>query len=373
MRIAITGAHGFVGWHTRCALKAHSIHDVIEIDRDLMSDPMRLSAAIRNVDAILHLAGVNRADPDVLRDENLSIARRLTSSLDHSQTLPVVVFGNSIQSGNGTPFGDGKQAAAEHLFKWGEASGAPIVNLVLPNLFGEHGRPNYNSVVATFCHDLVQGREPTNHQDREVPLLHVQDAVEWMTSLIGTDHSMTLSPSGRLTTVTSLLELLYEFRDFYSSGEIPSLVDPFHLSLFNTFRSFCFPTRFPIQPPPRTDPRGTLFECLRSHGGESQVFCSTTNPGFTRGDHFHLRKVERFLVLRGTAEISLRRLFDDTVHRFKVTGQTPAMVDMPTMWAHSITNTGNEELVTMFWAHELFDPEMSDTFPERVELAGIDQ
>jgi UDP-2-acetamido-2,6-beta-L-arabino-hexul-4-ose reductase len=177
-----------------------------------------------------------------------------------------------------------------------------------------------------------------------------------------------MAPGGRPTTISALLDILTCYRDLYATAEIPDLTDSFNLSLFNTYRSFCFPDHFPVSVPVRSDPRGDLFESVRAHGGRTQVFCSATNPGFTRGEHFHLRKVERFLVLKGTAEIKLRRLFDATVIRFEVSGKNPEIVDMPTMWAHSITNTGSDELFTLFWAHEIFDPERPDTFPEPVEL-----
>jgi UDP-2-acetamido-2,6-beta-L-arabino-hexul-4-ose reductase len=245
------------------------------------------------------------------------------------------------------------------------------VDVRLPNLFGEHGRPRYNSVVATFCHELANGGMPMVHEDRELPLLHVQDAVEEMRRLVERDESGTVSPAGRPVTVRSVLERLEDFSRLYATGDIPDITDPFDRALFNTYRSFTFPAHFPIHPPLRSDARGDLFEVVRGHGGQAQVFCSSTVPGVTRGQHFHLRKVERFLVLRGTAEIALRRLFDDTVIRFQVSGDRPAIVDMPTMWVHNITNTGDDELLTLFWADEILDPEHPDTFPEPVELAEV--
>jgi len=371
MRIAVTGSNGFLGWHARCALRARGIQEVVAIGRDVMANDRRMSAALQGVDAVLHLAGVNRADPEDLRVENLSLAQRLTFSLDQAGARPVVIYANSIQTGNGTPFGDGKQAAADHLNAWSDAGGGPVADVHLPNLFGEHGRPHYNSVVATFCHELAQGGDPTIHEDREIPLLHVQDAVDDLLALAKEGQSGTTMPGGRLMTVSALLDRLSGFRDLYATGDLPDLVDHFDVSLFNTYRSFCFPDLFPIEPPIRSDPRGNLFECVRGRGGQTHVFCSSTNPGFTRGQHFHLRKVERFLVLRGTAEIALRRLFHDEVIRFEVTGDRPAIVDMPTMWAHSITNTGSDELMTLFWANEILDPQNSDTFPEQVVHAAV--
>lgn len=368
MRVAVTGVDGFLGWHARCVLKARA-DQIVAIGRQVATDAGKLDAAVKDVDAVIHLAGVNRSGAESLRADNLGLARDLTSSLDRTGARPALVYANSIQSGNGTPFGDGKQAAAEHLSMWGETNGVSVADVRLPNLFGEHGRPKYNSVIASFCDELAQGGLPTIIEDREIPLLHVQDAVDEMLGLAERAYSGVVRPRGRPTMVSAVLSRLAEFRDLYETGDIPDLTDGFDLSLFNTYRSFCFPNHFPIHAPLRADDRGHLFECVRGHGGEAQVFCSTSHPGVARGEHFHLRKVERFLVLRGTAEIALRKLFDDTVVTFTVSGEQPAIVDMPTMWAHSITNTDDDELMTLFWANEILDPTNPDTYPELVHPA----
>lgn len=369
MRIAVTGADGFLGWHVRCALKARG-DEIVTVGRRVTAESSELDMAVKGVDAVLHLAGVNRADDSALRTENLSLAQEITASLDRTGGRPALVYANSIQSGNGTAFGDGKQAAAEHLSSWGAANGAAVTDVRLPNLFGEHGRPHYNSVVATFCYELSRGRLPRVDEDREIPLLHVQDAVSEMLAMAERAHSGAVMPQGRPTAISTLLIGLTEFKDLYAMGDIPDIADSFDLALFNTYRSFCFPDLFPIYPTLRTDDRGHLFECVRGHGGQAQVFCSTSLRGTTRGEHFHLRKVERFLVLHGTAEIMLRRLFDNAIVRFSVSGERPAMIDMPTMWAHSITNTGSGELMTMFWAHEILNLQNPDTYPEPVQGAS---
>lgn len=365
MKVAVTGADGFLGWHTRCALRARG-EECVPIGRAEFADPGALAGALGGADAVLHLAGVNRDEPDALRQQNRDLATQLTSALDRAGIRPALVYANSIQSGNGTPFGEGKQAAADHLTAWGAASGAPVADVRLPNLFGEHGRPHYNSVVATFCHELATGGQPTIVEDRTIPLLHAQDAVDALLQLADDGATGVVQPEGTPTAVSEVLHVLTGFRDLYASGDIPDITDPLFLALFNTYRSYCFPGHFPIHPPPHTDNRGDLFECVKARGGQAQVFCSTSRPGVTRGEHFHLRKVERFLVLRGAAEIALRRLFDDEVIRFAVSGERPAIVDMPTMWAHSITNTGDTELMTLFWANEVLDPERPDTHREPV-------
>lgn len=366
MKIAITGAAGFLGWHARCALRARGEDEVVPITRDDWT-PGRLGELVAGTDLVLHLAGANRAEPEELREGNAALARDLTAALDSGAATPTVVYANSIHAGDGTPFGDGKAVAAEHLLAWGRAAGAPVVDVRVPNLFGEHGRPLYNSVVATFCHLLATGGTPEIDQDRELPLLHAQDAVDQMLGLAAAAMGCsTTTLPGAPMTVSAVLALLQRFAALYATGDIPPLPDPLHLALFNTYRSFTFPAQFPIRPQLRADNRGHLFECVRAHGGQSQVFCSTSHPGITRGEHFHRRKVERFQVLSGRAEIALRRLFDAEIVRFEVSGEKPAIVDMPTMWAHSITNIGDSELMTLFWAHEVLDPANPDTYAEPV-------
>lgn len=367
MRLAITGSDGFLGWHIRCRLKSSGAHEVIPVGRKDFDSPSRLAERMQGVDAVIHCAGVNRATPDQLAEGNLGLARTLTVLLEASGSRPTIVYANSIHCGSDTPFGKGKQGAADHLSEWTTANGVALVDVRLPNLFGEHGRPHYNSVVATFCHEIASGREPTVTGDRLLPLLHVQDAARQLIDLCEPPLPGQVEPEGSPMLISEVLTRLLTFNEMYKSGEIPELVSGFDLALFNTLRSFLFPAHYPLHPKVHSDQRGGLFDVVRSGSPEAQVFCSTTRPGFTRGEHFHLRKIERFLVIRGTARIALRRLFTDELVTFDVGGDRPAIVDMPTMWAHSITNTGSDELMTLFWANEMLDPTDTDTFPERVE------
>ena len=179
-------------------------------------------------------------------------------------------------------------------------------------------------------------------------------------------------PQGEPHGVGEVLDLLRAFDATYRGGDFPALATAFEVDLFNTYRAAAFANHTHIGLETRSDPRGGLVEAVKSHGGGGQTFFSTTVPGATRGDHFHLRKVERFVVLEGQARISLRKLFADEVIDFDVSGDAPAAVDMPTMWAHNITNTGDIELMTLFWTDALFDPEHPDTYPEPVRSTGAE-
>ena len=360
-----------MGWHLRCALHARGTAEVVAIDRQVQGDGNRLAQALAGADVVVHAAGVNRSPRPEILQENVTLAKQLTQALDRVESAPVIVFADSTQAGNGSPFGSSKLEAAQHLATWGGSTGAVVADIRLPNLFGENGRPNYNSVVATFCHELATGGIPKIIEDRLIPILHVQDAVDQILDVADKRQGGVIYPEGFPILVSHILEKLTTIHELYRVGEIPDVSDAVDRALFNTYRYFCFPKHYPIHPVLRSDARGDLFECLKAHGGKSLVFCSTSRPGAMRGEHFHLRKIERFLVLRGSALIALRRLFDKDVVRFPVAGNEPAIIDMPTMWTHSITNTGHEELLTLFWADEMLDPAVPDTYREPVERPEV--
>lgn len=366
MRIAITGGYGFLGWHTACRLRAVHGVDAVRIGREEYADPQRLTDAVTGVDAVLHLAGVNRAETDEeVEDGNVDLARCLAHALARRDRPVDVVYADSVQAGLDNPYGRGKAAAAEVLGDAVRVAGGNFADLLLPNLFGEHGRPGYNSFVATFAHEVAAGRRPIVTGDRGIPLLHAQDAARELIASIGCSGRRAVE--GEPRGISEVLGLLEKAHALYAvRGEIPPLPGRFELNLFNTYRAAAFPGMWPLSPPVHADDRGELFETVRAHGSTGQAFVSTTRPGQSRGDHYHLHKVERFVVLRGEAKISLRRLLHDDVVTFRLSGNTPSYVDMPTLWVHNIRNVGDTELVTMFWADQLLDPENPDQYPEKV-------
>lgn len=361
MKILLTGAAGFLGWHTRARLHALTDHEVIAVGREQWGD---LAAWAHEIDAVIHIAGINRASEVELEQGNADLATDVVDAVRSSGSQPRFVYANSIHAGSETPYGSGKGRAGRVLEQAADAMGTLFVDVRLPNLFGEHGRPAYNSFVATFTHAVIDSVVP-QISDRPVDLLHVQDAAAALIDALTTSENR-LDPLGRGTTVQAVYDTLSMFNRLYATGDIPPLLTDWDIDLFNTLRAARFPSLYPIVLEPRTDDRGSLVEAVRAHGGQGQTFVSTTKPGITRGEHFHLRKVERFVVISGQARISLRKLFNDEVISYDVTGEHPVAVDMPTMWVHNITNTGDGELTTLFWTHELFDPQAPDTYPEAV-------
>ncbi|WP_330476577.1 polysaccharide biosynthesis C-terminal domain-containing protein [Terrabacter sp. C0L_2] len=361
MKVVVTGADGFLGWHLRVRAHAEGIHELLPAQRDNWAE---LASLVKSADAIVHIAGVNRGEPDVVERGNEALARDVARAVEGAGGPRTLVYANSIQSGNGTPYGTGKEVAARLLRASVESSGGTFVDVQLPNLFGEHGRPDYNSFVATFVEHAVLGTQP-QVVDRAVPLLHSQSAAATLLDAL-TGAPGVVRPRATDISVSRVWDLLQGFADTYAVGDVPKLSSQFEVDLFNTFRSRLFPERYPIALTAHADDRGRLVETVRSHGGQGQTFVSTTRPGVTRGEHFHLRKIERFVVLSGRATIGLRKVLGTDVVRFDVSGELPVIVDMPTMWAHNITNTGDEELVTLFWTNELFDPSDPDTYRELV-------
>jgi UDP-2-acetamido-2,6-beta-L-arabino-hexul-4-ose reductase len=373
-RIAITGGFGFLGWHLRCAIRMHGGYEAVAIGRDMFTDVATLAAAVRGADAVVHLAAVNRGEQADVERENPRLARMLAEALRSLGATPHVVFANSTHSRDPqaqapvpalTPYGRAKREAAAILGEWAAAAGARFTDIRFPHLFGECGRPFYNSAIATFCHQLAVGDTPAIQVDAELELVHAQRACDLILDAIEHGRTGGVSPSGERMRVSEALERLQRMSAVYQDGTLPQFTSAFELELFNTLRACRFPAHYPGRLQVRSDARGRLFEAVRSHH-EGQCFASWTVPGAVRGNHFHRRKIERFLVTSGEARIRVRRLFSDEVHVFDVRGDIPVFIDMPTLHTHDIRNTGSSELFTLFWSHEMFDPQAPDTYAEAV-------
>lgn len=361
MRVLITGAEGFLGWHLRARLQASTDYDVVAVGRPNWNELPRLA---QGADVVVHLAGVNRGEPTEVEHGNVALARDLAEALRSVSPPPRIIYASSVQSGNGTPYGNGKALAGQVLAQAADLIGSVMIEAYLPNLFGEGGLPDYNSFVATFVDRIVRG-ERVNLADRELQLMHAQDAAKVLLRAFD-GPADPLRPAGVPTTVAETFDGLMSLHDTYRTGEIPPIGSKHQLDLLNTLRHRMFEQQRFHRLVRREDERGALVETVRAHSSPGQSFVSTTRPGATRGEHFHLRKIERFVVVAGEARISLRRLFTEHRVEIAVRGDEPVAVDMPTGWAHNIVNTGSEVLVTAFWTNELFDPSDADTYPEGV-------
>jgi UDP-2-acetamido-2,6-beta-L-arabino-hexul-4-ose reductase len=361
VKVAVTGAQGLIGWHLMCALHAASIESC-GIERSAFDNPEVLAKAIADVDVVVHAAGANRGDDAEVSATNVRLATVLAQALRPLREPPAVIFTNSTHTDRDTAYGRSKLEAAALLANGGSGR---FVDLVLPGVFGEHGKPFYNSVVSTFCHQLSVGDELSVNDDAQLELIHAQDVADVIIDAITSRSEGTRRVPGETITVTGLAHRLTSMHSSYSEGVVPSIAEPFNRALFNTMRSYRFPSLYPTVLDPKSDQRGRLVELVKADTG-GQMFISSTKPGITRGNHYHRRKVERFVVVEGAATISLRRLFSAEALTFEVSGDEPVAIDMPTMHTHNITNVGDDSLTTVFWADEIFDPERPDTFGEVV-------
>lgn len=365
IRIGITGSSGFLGWHLRCRLHGVNDIEVTHANEDAFADKSKLIDFVSKCQVIVHLAGMNRGDEEELFKTNISLSTKLIDACVAAGKSPHIIFASSIHISRDTAYGRSKRISSEMFRDWERRSGGRFTDLILPNVFGEHGRPFYNSVVASFCYQLADGQKPAVIEDKVIELIHAQTVARIIREAAEDRLADTIQPTGSSISVSELLDKLNGFADLYRRAIVPRLDDDFDVDLFNTYRSFLYPKNFPVVLDLHQDLRGSLFEAVKTlHGG--QCFFSTTRPGITRGNHYHIRKFERFLVVKGDAVIRLRRLLVEDVVEFAVSGENPCFIDIPTLHTHNITNVGDGDLMTLFWTNELFDPGQPDTLPENV-------
>lgn len=364
-KILVTGAQGQLGVHA--VLRLQHLHQcqVLSAGRKETADPDSLARLVSQADGILHLAGVNRGDEGVIKDGNIGLAVDLVSATTRARRTPPLAYASSIHVARDDAYGRSKKKAGEILSAHWSSQGVGYTSVLMPNLFGEFSRPGYNNFTGTFCHQIAGGHPLTILMDAPVELMHYGEAADALLASLRPSGSSELRPEGHKTSVASVAKLLVEYHGRYLSGVFPELRSRFEVRLFNALRQVMFENQFPVQLARHADARGSFIECVRTEN-MGQTSFSTTRPGVTRGNHFHFNLIERFLVLSGKARISVRRLTDNTVWTFDVSGDAPCYVDMPTLHTHNITNTGNTDLLTLFWANKFFDPQDADTFMETV-------
>lgn len=411
IKIGITGQTGFIGTHLYNTLGLNADkYERIAFRDEYFQKEETLDAFVKQCDVIVHLAAMNRHnDPDVLYKTNIELVQKLIGSMERTETRPYVIMSSSLQEERDNLYGRSKREGRELFNKWADRNDAAFTGLIIPNVFGPFGVPFYNSVISTFSHQVVNNLVPKIEVDAELKLIYVGELVWKIVGLINSYTDFTdgtdLHGLGFATTestenteedgergnsqfsifnsqlnlprqihvehmaeykVTELLEKLQGFREMYQlKGIFPELNDRFEVALFNTFRSYLPNEHFPVKYTKHADPRGVYVEAMKFCSGGQAAF-STTVPGITRGNHFHIRKVERFAVIQGKASIKLRKYGTDEVIEYILDGTDPAYVDMPIWFTHNITNIGDGELLTMFWINEFYDPEDTDTYFEKV-------
>lgn len=365
MRILVTGGDGFIGRNLRLHLGERGYADVVSLEQG--APEAALLDAVAHADFVFHLAGVNRptsvADFDVV---NRGFTATLCEALVANGRRIPLAFTSSTQALVDNPYGASKRAAEQEIARYAETSGARVHLLRLTNVFGKWCRPNYNSVVATFCHNIAHGLPITiNDPAARLELVYIDDVVRAMTDLLKTTDGAPTTVDVRPvydTTVGELASMLREFAASRDTRLIPRVGSGFTRALYATYVSYLSPEAFAYSVPRHPDARGVFAEMLRTPDcGQFSFF--TARPGVTRGGHYHHTKNEKFLVLSGRAKFRFRHLVTAETHEILVAADESRVVDTVPGWAHDVTNVGDEELIIMLWANEIFDPERPDTIP----------
>lgn len=370
MNILVTGANGFIGKNLITQLKAQPERMVLEFDVD--NSPADLATAVAQADWVFHLAGVNRPrDEAEFQTANVDLTAQLCQLLASRPHPPTLVLASSIQAELDNPYGRSKRQAEMVIAEYAAQTGGRVLIYRLKNVFGKWCRPNYNSVVATFCHNIARDLPISiSNPAKVVDLIHIDDVVaHWLADIANPDGEAApdgpvvfyreVTPSYKVT-LERLAELIRSFRQIRQTLHVPDLSDEFTRKLYGTYLAYLETDQFAYDLTKRCDPRGCLAEFVKSPPF-GQIFVSRTLPGITRGNHYHHTKTEKFLVLQGQALIRFRHLLSSEVIEYPVRGEDFRVVDIPPGYTHSIENTGQDELVTLFWSSEVFDPSRPDT------------
>lgn len=383
MNILVTGANGFVGKNLVSQLEniasgkarnyAIAGEELHVLCYDVDSDPAALEEYCRRADFVFNLAGVNRPeDPSEFMKGNFGFASLLLDTLKKCGNSCPVMISSSTQAALDNPYGESKRAGEELLFEYGRETGAKVLVYRFPNVFGKWCRPNYNSAVATFCHNIAHGL-PIRVNDPSVVmhLVYIDDVVdELVAALSGEEHrsgAFCEVPVVHEITLGGIVELLYSFRDMQQDLEVPDLGDAFTKKLYSTYLSylpkekFCYPLKMNV------DNRGSFTEIIRTPD-RGQFSVNISKPGITKGEHWHHTKNEKFVVVSGHGLVQLRKIGTDEVINFEISGEKMEVVEMIPGYTHNIINLSDtEDLVTFMWANEAFNPERPDTYFEPVE------
>lgn len=377
MKILITGAAGFIGKNLTTVLEAirdgkDQMHPALSVERLYLADRdttfRELTRACADCDFVFHLAGVNRPEHESEFSEgNIGFTKTLLAALQTQGNTCPIVFASSVQAEKDTPYGRSKRAAETLLSDYARESGARVLLYRLPNVFGKWCRPHYNSVVATFCHNIARDL-PIEIHDRVsvLELAYIDDVIEaFCSALCGEElreGDYCKIPTIHSTTVGEIADLLYSFRESRKTLQLPDMPSgSLQKKLYSTYLSYLPADAFSYPLQAHADERGAFAEFLRTQSC-GQISLNIIKPGAVKGNHWHHTKNEKFLTVSGSGVIRLRKVGEKTVYTYAVSGAQPLVVDIPVGYTHNIENCGETDLVTVIWCNECFDPKMPDTF-----------
>ena len=369
LNIVVTGAAGFMG--KNLIQRLNYMDDVTVRQYDVDTDPALLPGYVKDCDIIYHLAGVNRPEKtEEYMEGNFGFTGRLIEAVRSTGSRAKIVVSSSIQAALDNPYGVSKKAGEDLVIAYGVETGNDVVVYRFPNVFGKWCRPNYNSAVATFCHNIARGL-PITVNDPEVllHLVYIDDVVdELLLCAKGEEHirdGYGYVPVVYDVKLGRIPELLYSFAGSRNDLSLPDLSDGFEKKLYSTYLSYLPDDGFMYPLDMHTDERGSFTEFLKTPD-RGQVSVNISKPGIVKGNHWHNTKNEKFLVVKGEGLIKLRRVGSDKVVEYRVSGRKLEVVDIPCGYTHSIANVGDEDMATVMWVNEIFDPQKGDTFHEEV-------
>ncbi len=404
IKVGITGQAGFVGSNLYNTLGLYpDVFERIPFEDSFFQDENTLRSFVSQCDTIVHLAALNRHnDSQVLYKMNLHLVEKLILACEHTKSTPHIIFSSSTQEERNTAYGRSKKEGRHFFEQWAKKNNAEFSGLIIPNVYGPFGHANYNSVIATFCHQLTHNETPNIEIDGELKLIYVAELIRSILYIIELHYSsyhtrdfkqnnhiiahseletlsnkilhnvkksetIVIPPTNQIKVSTILEKLTFYKYNYFEKGTIPDLNNIFDRNLFFTFQCYIdHASFFPFRLNLNRDNRGSFVEVAKLNSGGQVSFSNTTPYTVTRGNHFHTRKFERFAVIKGKARIEMRRVGTDNILVFDLDGNQPSFVDMPIWHTHNITNIGNEELFTLFWINEHYNPNDPDTFFEKV-------
>lgn len=364
MKILVTGSNGFIGKNLCLFLKERQ-YEVLGFDRNTKES---LESLVNKCDFVMHLAGINRPkEESEFNTGNVGLTEELISLLKKSGRKIPLLLSSSIQAERDNPYGRSKKEAEDVVFAYGKETGANVFVFRLDNAFGKWCRPNYNSVVATFCYNSAHGLDiQINDPNASIRFVYIDDICETFISCIDKEGSEDILAIPHFYNVKlgELANYLYTFRDSRNTLDIPHM-EGFEKALYSTYLSYLPENEFSYDLNSHVDNRGSFTEFLHTET-QGQVSVNISHPGIVKGNHYHHTKNEKFLVVKGEGVIRFRKINETEVIEYHVSDKKLEVVDIPVGYTHNIENTGKEDMVTIMWANETFDPERPDTFYEEV-------
>lgn len=370
MKVLVTGSKGFVGRNLIAHLREDSRFEVLEYSRSNSEEELEM--LVKQADKIVHLAGINRPRTEIeFKNGNQDLTAKLVYFASESNKNPHILLSSSTQAELKSPYGESKLGAEKELLKYHDQTGSRITIYRLPNLFGKWSRPNYNSVIATFCYNIANELEiKITDPSIELNLAYIDDVVDSMVSKLLSDDNNEESnyvtvPVTYTKKLGEIATLIQSFKQIRESLILPDYKDLFVKKLYTTYLSYLHENDFSYDLIKHEDNRGWLSELIKSDY-MGQMFVSKTKPGVTRGNHYHHTKVEKFIVISGEAMIRFRHIEKSKVIEYRIEGNEARVVDIPPGYTHSIENIGTNEMITLFWVNEQFNEKKPDTYMNEV-------